>query len=186
MATDPFRLEADQERRLAATVFNHVWELLEEPERSASQDDEMLHGAHASRYLWGEVGDPVHWARGEWQCSRVYAVLGRFEPALHHARRCLDLATQHDLGPFDVGAAHEAIARSYRVIGDAGMTAQHVALARADAARITDAEDREILEADLASLLSCADRGPAARAPGRQQRAGQADPSARRRLLGYS
>jgi len=173
MATEPFRLEPDQERRLAATIFNHVWALLEAPERSASQDDEMLHGAHASRYLWGEVGDPVHWARGEWQCSRVYAVLGRFEPALHHARRCLDLATQHDLGPFDVGAAHEAIARSYRVVGDAGMTAQHVALARAEAARITDAEDREILDADLASLLSRADRGqqhehPAASsAPGR-------------------
>lgn len=124
MPTDPLRLEPDQERRLAATIFNHVWELLDEPERSASQDDEMLHGAHASRYLWGEVGDPVHRARGEWQCSRVYAVLGRFEPALHHARRCLELATEHDLGPFDVGAAHEAIARSYRVIGDAGRRAR--------------------------------------------------------------
>ena len=152
MPVAPLRLEPDEERRLAATIFNHVWELLNEPERSASQDDEMLHGAHASRYLWGEVGDPVHWARGEWQCSRVYAVLGRPEPALHHARRCLELATEHDLGPFDVGEAHEAIARSYRAGGEAEMAAQHLALARAQAARITDAEDRDILESDLASL----------------------------------
>jgi hypothetical protein len=159
MPVAPFRLEPNDERLLAATIFNHVWALLDEPERSVGQDDEMLHGAHASRYLWGEAGDPVHWARGEWQCSRVYAVLGRFEPALHHARRCLELATQHDLGPFDVGAAHEAIARSYRVVGDAGMTAQHVALARAEAARITDAEDLQVLDSDLAGLLARADRG---------------------------
>jgi hypothetical protein len=166
MPVNPFRFEPGEERRLAATIFNHVWDLLNEPDRSAGQDDEMLHGAHASRYLWGEAGDPVHWARGEWQCSRVYAVLGRFEPALHHARRCLELASQHDLGPFDTGAAHEAIARSYRVAGDAEMAARHLALARAEAARITDAEDREILDSDLASLLpgrppgsACADGG---------------------------
>jgi hypothetical protein len=27
-----------------------VWDLLEKPDRSAADDDEMLHGAHASRY----------------------------------------------------------------------------------------------------------------------------------------
>ena len=30
-------------------------------------------------------------ARGENQCARAYAALGRAEPALHHANRCLDL-----------------------------------------------------------------------------------------------
>ena len=52
----------------------------------------MIHAAHASRYHWGEVGDDVHLARGEWQCARVYSVLGRAEPALWHARRCVELA----------------------------------------------------------------------------------------------
>ena len=42
----------------------------------------MLHAAHASRFHWGEVGEPVNFARGEWQISRVYAVLGRPEPAI--------------------------------------------------------------------------------------------------------
>jgi hypothetical protein len=79
-------------------------------------------------------------------------VLGRFEPALYHAGRCLDLATRYGLGPFDAGAAHEAIARSYRVIGDAEKIAEHVALGWAESAKITDSEDRAILEADLASL----------------------------------
>ena len=152
MPDTPVKLGQAEQRQLAATIFNHVWDLLEKPDRSLAEDDEMLHGAHASRYLWGEVGDPVHWARGEWQCARVYAVLGRAEPALHHAGRCLELATQHDLGPFDLGAAYEAIARAYLVAGDAAKTAGHAALARAETSKVADAEDRAILEADLASL----------------------------------
>ena len=152
MPVTSFQLGQDEERRLAATLFNHVWDLMEKPDRSADDDDAMVHGAHASRYHWGVVGEPVHWARGEWQCSRVYTVLGRFEPALHHAGRCLALAVQYGLGPFDVGAAHEALARSYRIVGDTAKVAEHVALGQAEAAAITDADDRTILAADLASL----------------------------------
>jgi hypothetical protein len=146
------RLDAGVERQLAAGLFNQVWVLLDKLDRSAGDDDQMVHTAHASRYHWGAAGGPVQWARGEWQCSRVYAVLGRAEPALHHARRCLELATEHDLGPFDVGAAHEALARCYRIIGDTGKTAEHVALARAQSASIADPDDRAILDSDLAGL----------------------------------
>jgi hypothetical protein len=91
----PASLDPGDERRLAVGLFNHVWDLLGKPDRSVSDDFEMIHAAHASRYHWGAVGEPVHWARGEWQCSRVYAVLGRFEPALLHAERCLELATAY-------------------------------------------------------------------------------------------
>jgi hypothetical protein len=152
MPTDLPSLDAGDERQLAAGLFNYVWSLLDKPGRSADEDDQMVHAAHASRYHWGIAGGPQQWARGEWQCARVYAVLGRFEPALHHARRCLQLTSEHDFGPFDSGCAHEALARSYQVIGDTAKTAEHVALARAHAAGITDAEDRAILDGDLASL----------------------------------
>ena len=153
MPGEKFSLDPGDERQLAASLFNHVWDLLEKPDRTVSEDDEMMHAAHACRYHWGTVGEPVRWARGEWQCSRVYTVLGRFEPALHHARRCLELAVQYGLGPFDVGAAHEAIARSYRLIGDQAKTAEHLALGRAEAAKISDAEDRAVLDGDLATLV---------------------------------
>jgi hypothetical protein len=147
-----FRFGPGEQRQLAAWLFNHVWSLLERPDRSAGDDDEMIHAAHASRYHWGAVGEPVHRARGEWQCSRVYAVLGRPEPALYHAERCLALGTGHGLGPFDIGAAHEAIARAYRAAGDAAKAAEHVAAGWAESARITDPQDKEILAGDLASL----------------------------------
>jgi DNA-binding transcriptional MerR regulator len=152
MPSASFALDPDDERRLAATLFNRVWELLEKPDRSAVDVDEMIHAAHASRHHWGVVGTPMHQARGEWQCSRVYAVLNRFEPALYHGNRCLELATEHDLNPFDVGIAHEAIARAHRLTGDAAQVAAHVALADESSARIDDAEDRKILDDDLADL----------------------------------
>jgi hypothetical protein len=152
MPADSFSLAPEDERKLAASLFNRVWTLLEQPSRSVGDDDAMVHAAHASAYHWGVVGGPAQWARAEWQCSRVYAVLGRFEPALHHAGRCLALAAEHGLGPFDVGAAHEAMARSYLVTGDTAQAAEHAALGRAEAARIDDAEDRAVLDEDLASL----------------------------------
>ena len=72
MPRPPFTLDPDDERRLAATLFNHTWTLLEKGDRSVADDDEMIHSAHASRAHWGVVGTPVNFARGEWQVSRVY------------------------------------------------------------------------------------------------------------------
>lgn len=61
------------ERKLAASLFNHVWDLMEKKNRTIEENDRMIHAAHASRYHWGNVGEPVNLARGEWQVSRVYS-----------------------------------------------------------------------------------------------------------------
>lgn len=152
MPSTSFALDPDDQRRLAGALFNRTWELMEKPDRTVAEDDEMVHTAHASRYHWGVVGTPMNHARGEWQCSRVYTVLGRAEPALYHANRCLTLAVDNDLGPFDVGCGHEAMARASRVAGDLKAVAQHVALGDAQAEKVTDAEDRKILIDDLDDL----------------------------------
>lgn len=151
-APGPFQLDPTVEKRLAARLFNRVWELLERDDRGTTDDDEMLHAAHASRHHWGQVGEPVNWARGEWQCSRVYARLGRAEPALHHGRRCLELGEQYDLGPFDIGCAHEAIARAAKAAGLDDHAAKHAAMALALAEQLTADEERQTLLSDIASL----------------------------------
>ncbi len=112
----------------------------------------MLHAAHASRYHWGEVGEPVNLARGEWQCSRVYSVLSRAEPALWHARRCLALCEEHGIGDWDVAFAHEALARAHKVAGNAEATERHKRLAREAGDAIADPEDREHFDKDWATL----------------------------------
>jgi hypothetical protein len=151
-APDPTGRDAEG-RRLAAALFNHVWELLELPGRSRAQDDEMLHAAHASRYHWIAAGTTVNAARGEWQCSRVYATLGRAEPALHHARRCLELVGDaEDAESFDEPFAHEALARAHAVAGDVDAARREAEIARAGAETITDAGSRELVLADLATI----------------------------------
>lgn len=145
-------LDPEQERKLAASLFNRVWELLDKPDRTAAEVDEMIHAAHASRHHWGPIGQPVNWARGEWQVSRVYAVLGRAEPALFHARRCLELCTAHGIGDFDRAYAYEALARASAVAGAAEDRDRYLALARTAAADIRDPDDRAPVDADLATI----------------------------------
>ena len=79
-------------------------------------------------------------------------MLGRSEPALYHANRCLTLTVENDLGPFDVGCGHEALARAYRVAGRPDKVAEHLELADVQSALIEDLEDRKILDQDLETL----------------------------------
>ncbi len=146
-------LDRETERRLAAGLFNETWRILDLPKRGPEQDDEMIHAAHASRYHWGNVGEPVTHARGEWLCSRVYAVLGRPEPAIWHAHRCLDLLTEFGGGEdWDEAAAYEALARAYSIAGDKDQSNAWFARAREAVKSIADRADREPIEADLKTI----------------------------------
>ena len=145
----------EQRRVLASDLFNRVWELLESPERTREQDDEMLHGAHASRALWAGSGTLANLARGEWQCSRVYSVLGRPEPALWHARRCVELCEQAEpgvLADFDLPFAYEAMARAHAVAGDREAALRWLERAVGEAVRIAEADDRELVATDLQTV----------------------------------
>jgi DNA-binding transcriptional MerR regulator len=147
-------LDADTERTLAKTLFNGVWDLLGQEQRTADEDACMIHMAHASCYHWLQVGEPVHAARGEWQCSRVYAVLRRSEPALFHARRVLEICQSNGIGDFDLAFAYEAMSRANDVAGDSDEAQRWAEQARAACAEIADEADREIVLSDLESLPS--------------------------------
>jgi DNA-binding transcriptional MerR regulator len=142
----------ESERQLAADLFNLVWTLLEKSGRTTEDNDRMVHAAHASRYHWGQVGGPEQFAIGEWQCARVYSVLGRAEPALHHARRCLEIATANPVPDWLIASAHEGLARAYAVAGQRESALASRAAAEAVLAKVTDAEDRQVVQDDLASL----------------------------------
>jgi DNA-binding transcriptional MerR regulator len=150
--TAPGLLAPDDERRLAVDLFNHTWELLETAERTPAQDDRMIHAAHASRFHWEQVGDATNLLVGEWQCSRVYAVLGRSEPALWHARRALAVAEEAEITGFFRAASYEALTRALLVAGDRARAAAAEADAWQAAEAIDDDEDRLIFEQDMASL----------------------------------
>ena len=124
------------------------------PERTPEQDDELIHAAHASRHHWAEIGTAENLARGEWQVSRVYATLGRAEPAIYHARRCLAYceADPDALEEWDLPYAYEALARAHAVAGEADEAKRCADKAHELAEKVKDEEDREQLAADLATL----------------------------------
>ncbi|MCC7495422.1 MAG: hypothetical protein IT204_23935 [Fimbriimonadaceae bacterium] len=139
-------------RTFAVELFNQTWDLLDLSARTPEQIDAMLHGAHASCYHWAQVGNRQNLSIGEWQISRVYAVLGRAEAAAWHGQRSLDHALVGPEPPFYLGYAHEALARAARLAGDAARLATHLARAQEQLALVTDAESRGMLAADLAEL----------------------------------
>jgi hypothetical protein len=144
------RVTPEEQRRLAIDLFNEAWALME----SRVDDDELLHCAHASAYHWAQVGTAANRARGEWQCSRVYAVLERPEPALHHAHRCLELVQESPdaMEDWDLAAAYEALARAHAVAGDAVESARYRELGLEAVTAIADAEDGEHIAADLRGI----------------------------------
>jgi DNA-binding transcriptional MerR regulator len=145
-------MEPSEERSLAAALFNETWTLLEKQDRTREDDDRMVHGAHASRFHWGNVGEPQQLAIGEWQLSRVYAVLGRAEPSLHHANRSLEICREHGVGDFALAYAYEALARAHLVSGDREEAARFTELAREAGEAIAEEEDRELLTQDLEAI----------------------------------
>ena len=138
-------------RAFARSLNNLVWRLLARSGRTATDDARMVDAAHASQYHWREAGGPPA-TRGEWLVSHVYAVLGRPEPALHHARRCLELAgTEPAVADFDHAYAAEAMARALACAGDPSQAAGWHSRATAAGATIADDEDRKIFTEDLAT-----------------------------------
>lgn len=139
-------------RRFAVALFNHTWDLLDKGDRTREEDERMVHAAHASRFHWEEVGEPQNLAVGEWQIARVYAVLHRPEPALHHARRALEIVEENGITGFYRASAYEGLARAYGVAGDTGESAAYIELAKAESKLITDKGEREVLFSQLAEI----------------------------------
>lgn len=140
-------------RKLGIDFFNFTWSYLDKPQRTRQEADTMIHAAHASRFHWEMSGcEPVNLARGEWQISRVYAVLGRAEPAHFHAQRSLDICLEYGIGDFDLAFAYEALARAAAVGLQASEHAKYLALAQQAAEHIADPEDKKLVLHDLETI----------------------------------
>jgi hypothetical protein len=144
---DKYTLEC---HKMFAVECNHrVWNLLAKEPRSAEENEEMIHAAHASYYHWSKIGEPVNLQRGEWLISHVYAVLDRKEPAIHHAMKCLSLTEEYKLVDFDLAYAYEAMARAHAAAGNVTEAKKYSNLASKAGDKIKSEEDRKLFFADL-------------------------------------
>ena len=141
-------------RRLAVDLFNRSWRLLELPDRTKAQEYDLIHVVHASCHHWRVIGSAANSSRAENQCARVYAALGRPEPALTHANRCLELvrAERNAHEAWDLASALEVLARAHLAAGDRVEAGRHATLAQTALEAVADPDDREIVAAQLAEL----------------------------------
>lgn len=139
-------------RQMAIELFNLTWDLMEKTDRTPAETDRMINAAHASRYHWEIAGDALNIARGEWQISRVYSVIGRAEPCLYHAERCLHVTLENKLADFDLAFAYEAMARACHLSGDLMETAKFITLGQEAGEKINEEDDREYFFKELNTI----------------------------------
>ena len=141
-------------RYFSAGCFNAAWDLIDKPERTPEENEQMLLRAFASFYHWTQRSDctPENRSISLWQISRVYALLGQAENARRYAVQCLAESRSTDLPPYCLGYAHEAMARAEWLAGNKPAVQRHLAEAHKIAWQMTDEEARTLLLNDLATI----------------------------------
>jgi predicted Ser/Thr protein kinase len=149
---EAYEIRNQNHPELSADYFNRTWELLEKKDRTPEEDERMISMSHASLAHWRQREDckPRNLSIGYWQISRVYAVLAQGDNAWRYGQLCLE----HSGGEpaFYLAYAHEALARAAKVKGDAAAFEEHLKQARQLADKVTDAEEKGMLQADLVAL----------------------------------
>jgi hypothetical protein len=146
-------------RRFSVQCFNDCWTLIDKPNRTSEDVENMCLLAQASLWHWKQRSDsqPSNLAIGYWQVSHVFALAGRYEMAKHFGERCLAMGREHQLAPFDVGYAYEALARAEILHGDRAAVQHLLAQARSELANVTDAAEGGLLGTNLTALEQALD-----------------------------
>jgi hypothetical protein len=136
----------------AAQCFNEAWDLIDKPDRTASDDRLMEALNQASIYHWRNRPDysAKNLSVGYWQASRIQSLLRNWSEALRHAQTSLE--SSQELGPFLLGYAHEAMARAMSGLGRETEARAHLEVAANCAQQVKDKDDRKLLLADVASI----------------------------------
>jgi hypothetical protein len=145
-------ISPEQAKALAARLFNRVWDLIENSDRTEAEELEMIHSAHASRLHWQQIGGPKEWAIGEWQCARVYCEVGFPESAIFHAQACLEIVESNDVPLWMHASTFEILARSYWAAEDINLAKLARGRALQLLPQIEDAAERERIAAQVAEL----------------------------------
>ena len=131
-------------RETAKKCFNETWDYLEKKDRTEEDEQRMLHLVHAARYHRSFVGTDRNFAIGDWQISRVYAVLNEPRLALRFAKSSLERMEKNNLSDI-LCTGYEAMARAYAVAKEYDAARGYIKRARDQLVKSNvDEEDRKI------------------------------------------
>lgn len=141
-------------RHFSVECFNRAWDLIDKPERTPAENEEMVRLTITSTWHWLQRPDcaPQNLSVGYWQTSRAYSLVGRAGQARRYGQLSLEAIREAGDLPFYLGYAYEALARAESVAGHAEKVAGYLGLAREAAVRVPDEEARAALLADLESI----------------------------------
>jgi len=150
MAEEETKLTMEEfHKKTARETNNRIWSVLDAENPTEAQLEEVLHMAHASRYHWSKIGTAVNAVRAEYMITRVYCAMKRGEPALFHAKRCLEIAKENNIGDWDLAFVYEVVARAHSVAGNKTMCKKYHKLAQSAIDEIKDLGDKKICQGEL-------------------------------------
>lgn len=137
------------QRRLAAHANNRAWTLAEAPSRSADEDEELLHAAHAAMHLWSIVGDARHRAHAALLLAHAHALLGEGSHAARYLAKAEPLLLASDAAGWERALTEAVGAGVAAAQGDAAAHRSRHQEAVRLAAALEDPDDRGVVEATL-------------------------------------
>jgi hypothetical protein len=154
--SDPKAANAEEtaawHRHFATSGFNRSWDLLDASDRDDAADDELLAVAFASRWHWGEVGTVENRALGDHQIAKVASALGLGDLALRFAGRALAAAHHEGWDGWRRASVYEGMARACHAAGDVEGRDGWLGRSREALDAIADAEERAVIEEQLAQI----------------------------------
>jgi len=146
----------DPMRQRAAALYNQTWDLLDQPDRDAAGDRRLVLAACGSRMLWEGIGDAQNIAVGDWMVARALSAVGAGDLAVSFAQSAADLVDDEE--PVWLRASVlEGLARAHAAAGNRDERSRYVALAGDLVSTIPDADDRELIAAQLATVPETSD-----------------------------
>jgi hypothetical protein len=140
------------DKALASQLFNRCWELLEQNERSEDDNVELLTSALTSRFHWLNEGTPEQWIVSDWMVARAASATGSPNTALRFALRAYEAARATETSDWLVASSAEGVARAYAAAGNVEEFTNWSALAGRLVEVIVDAEDKALIESQLADI----------------------------------
>jgi transcriptional regulator GlxA family with amidase domain len=145
-------METQDERSLAAQLYNRCWDLLETDPRSSEDDVELLTSSFTSRHHWLQVGGPEQLITSDWMVARAAGATGMKDLALFFAERAHDAAQVAGTPEWLVASTVEGVARAHAVAGNLDECNRWTDEAARLIELIEDEDDRKMIASQLAAV----------------------------------
>ncbi len=132
-------------KKFAVSANNRAWELAEKP-RTAQENQEILHAAHAAAWHWNVIGTELTQMRATMLLAHVHALLGLGPSAWLYAQPMHHYFLSRNTADWEVAFTHAIYAHAACVVGEVAIYRQAYAQAEHAFLAIADPQDKAIVE----------------------------------------